>query len=198
MAFDNVRLPEQVERGAHSIPRFQTTVTTLGRGAEQRNADWPQQRLKFDVSYGIQHEDDYAEVRDFFYARMGRARGFLFKDWTDYKARNQLIGIGDGVTTKFQLVKNYTSVVSYVRTILAPVSGTVTGYVNGVPATTSVNTSTGELTFSVAPANTALVTASFDFDVPVRFDTDEFPLEAIIFNAASIGNLEIVELPTRA
>lgn len=198
MAFDNVRLPEQIERGSQSIPRFQTTITTLGRGAEQRNADWAQQRMKYDVSYGIQSEEDYHEVRDFFMARLGRARGFLFKDWSDYKVANQQIATGDGVRTSFQLVRRYTSGVTYERKILAPVTGTVQMFVNGVPTTASVNYSTGVVTFSPAPADAAVIAASFEFDVPVRFNTDEFPIELFIFNAAAIGSIEIVELPTRA
>ncbi len=197
MAFDNVRLPEQIERDSQSFPRFQTTVTTLGRGAEQRNVDWMQQRCRFDISYGIQDEEDYHEVRDFFYARMGKARGFLFKDWSDYKATGQLLGVGDGTTTKFQLVKRYTSAVTYIRKIIAPVGGTVKAYVNGVLTTASVNATTGEITFFAAPASSTTITADFEFDVPVRFDADELPIKIHIFSAASIGGIEIVELPTR-
>lgn len=197
MAFDNVRLPEQVERDSKSIPKFQTSVVTLGRGAEQRNVDWAAQRCRFDISYGIQDEDDYHEVRDFFYARLGKARGFLFKDWSDYKAQGQLLGIGDGVKTKFQLIKRYTSSVTYVRTILAPVDGTVRAYVNGVLTSASVNLLTGEITFLGAPASSTTITADFEFDVPVRFDVDELPIQIHIFSAASIGNIELIELPTR-
>jgi len=197
MSFDNVRLPPDIERGSRSIPRFSTSVVTLGRGAEQRNADWPQQRLKFDVSYGIQDEDDYHIVRDFFYARLGKARGFLFKDWSDYYVKNQLIGIGDGSTTKFQLIKHYVSVVTYVRKIIAPVASTLKVYVNGVQTAVSLNATTGEITFGTAPDPSTTITADFEFDVPVRFDTDEFPIEIHIFDAASIDSLEIVELPTR-
>jgi len=197
MAFDNVRLPTDIERGSQSIPRFQTTITTLGKGAEQRNADWAQQRMKFDISYGIQGEEDYHAVRDFFMARLGRARGFLFKDWSDYFVENQQIATGDGVTVAFQLVKRYVSSVTYERTILAPINGTVQMYLNGTPTAASVNYSTGVVTFTPAPANTVVIAADFEFDVPVRFNTDEFPIEMHIFNAASIGSIEIVELPTR-
>jgi uncharacterized protein (TIGR02217 family) len=36
----------------------------------------------------------------------------------------------------------------------------------------SIDTTTGIVTFSVPPALEAEVTADFEFDVPVRFDTD--------------------------
>jgi len=197
MAFDDVRLPEEVERESMSIPRFQTTVVTLGKGAEQRNVDWAQQRLKFDISYGIQSKADFDDVVQFFYARLGRARGFRFKDWSDFEAANTQIGVGDGVTTAFQLSKRYTSVVTYVRKILCPVTGTVQAFVNGVPTGASVNYATGIITISPAPIAAAVVAATFEFDVPVRFNSDELQLSVATWDAASIGSIELVELPTR-
>ena len=68
-----------------------------------------------------------------------------------------------------------------VRTITKPVAGTVKVYLNGTlqPSGWSIDTSTGLVTFVSAPAAGAVITADFEFDVPVRFDTDrlEFRLE---------------------
>lgn len=197
MAFDNVRLPDNIERESISAPRFQTSVVTLGKGAEQRNVDWAQQRLSFDISYGIQYEDDVKEVIDFFYARLGRARGFRFKDWSDYKAVDERLGTGDGVKTQFQLVRNYTSSVTYVRKILCPVAGTVSVKVDGVAALYSIDLATGIITLNTPAADGKAVTASFEFDVPVRFDSDKLELNIAIFNASAIESITLVELPTR-
>jgi uncharacterized protein (TIGR02217 family) len=198
MAFDDVRLPEEVESGSVAYPRFQTTIVTLGRGAEQRNVDWAQQRMKFDISYGISSEEEFMAVVNFFYARMGRARGFRFKDWTDYKVSNQYIGVGDGTRTKWQLFRRYSSGgVNYDRKIICPVSGSSTVYVDGSPVSHTLNTTTGEVTLAVAPAAAKNIYASFEFDVPVRFDSDELPVNISVFNAAAIGSIELVELPTR-
>lgn len=197
MAFDDVRLPEEIERESRSMPRFQTSVVTLGRGAEQRNVDWLQQRLKFDISYGIQYKEDVDAVIAFFYARLGRARGFRFKDWSDYQANNQQIGTGDGSKTKFQLVKRYTSLVTYVRKILCPVAGTIAVTVNGSPVTFTPDLATGEVTLASPPAAAAVVRATFEFDVPVRFDSDELSLSIALFNASAVESIDLVELPTR-
>lgn len=197
MAFDNVRLPEDIERESISAPRFQTSVVTLGRGAEQRNVDWAQQRLSFDISYGIQYEDDVKKVIDFFYARLGRARGFRFKDWSDYKGVDEKLGVGDGVKTAFQLVRNYTSSVTYVRKILCPVADTVSVKVDGVAALFSIDLATGIITLNTPAADGKNVTASFEFDVPVRFDSDKLELNIAIFNASAIESITLVELPTR-
>jgi hypothetical protein len=73
------------------------------------------------------------ELIAFFRARKGKAYGFRFKDWTDYKATSQLIGTGDGAIKTFQLVKRYPSgSVVEVRTITKPIAGTVRVYKDGV------------------------------------------------------------------
>ena len=72
-------------------------------------------------------------------SRRGLARlyGFRWKDWSDYKsclpsqalaATDQVLGVGDGSRTAFQLVKAYASgAQTYVRPIVKPVAGTVAG-----------------------------------------------------------------------
>ncbi len=195
MAFDNVRLPENVEQGAEGGPAFQTSVLSLGTGSEQRNVDWSAQRLQWDISYGLDHKNDYSLVVDFFYARQGRARAFRFKDWTDYEASDTPIGTGDGVDTTFQLRKAYTSgSVTYYRKITRPVSGTTVIRVNGVVTSASVNVNTGIVTISPAPADGAAITATFEFDVPVRFDVDKLPLIARTATVASISSIPVIEI----
>ena len=80
MAFDEVRLREDVELGAEGGPRFKTTVLTLASGHEKRNIDWSEARGDWDVSYGISSRTDLASVIDFFWARQGRARGARSRD----------------------------------------------------------------------------------------------------------------------
>jgi uncharacterized protein (TIGR02217 family) len=194
--FDDVRLPEEVERGATGGPRFQTSITVLATGAEQRNVDWSTQRARWELSYGVQTKTDFNDVIKFFYARQGRARGFRFKDWSDFEALTQNLGTGTGVLTTFQLVKKYTSVVTYTRNITRPVNGTVSIFLDGVLQVSgvSVNHATGLVTFTAAPGMGVVVTATFEFDVPVRFDTDELQLRLETFDAAAIESLPVVEL----
>jgi uncharacterized protein (TIGR02217 family) len=83
----------------------------------------------------------------------------------------QLLGTGDDTQTQFQLVKHYPSgSVVEVRTITKPVAGTVRVYLDDVEQASvwSVDTTTGLVTFSAAPALGVEVTADFEFDVPVR------------------------------
>ena len=53
---------------------------------------------------------------------------------------------------------------------------------------------TGEVMFTSPPADGALVTAGFEFDVPVRFDTDRIESSVGGFSAGEIPSVPVVEV----
>ena len=141
--------------------------------------------------------EQVVELIAFFRARLGRAYGFRFKDWTDHQALAQPLGTGDGTTSAFQLVKRYASGGEVTtRTIAKPVAGTVKIYRDGVQATSgwSVNSSTGLVTISTAPAIGVIVTADFEFDVPAWFDTDQMELTIATYELGSWGQIPVIEI----
>jgi uncharacterized protein (TIGR02217 family) len=184
MAFHEVRFPDDISRGARGGPERRTQVVELATGDEERNASWADSRRRYDAAYGVRRADDLAAVVAFFEARNGRLHGFSWKDWGDYRSGlpstpvtpiDQALGTGDGETEAFQLVKRYESgAQSWTRRIVKPVAGTVRAALAGVEQVSgwSANATTGIVTFDTAPASGDLVTAGFEFDVPVRFDTD--------------------------
>ncbi len=206
MAFHEVRFPDNISRGARGGPERRTQIVELASGAEERNASWANSRRRYDVVYGIRRADDLAAVVAFFEARNGRLHGFRFKDWADYKSclpsgtpspTDQAIGTGDGTTTAFQLVKAYASgSQTWVRTITKPVAGTVTIALNGTPQASgwSVDTTTGVVTFTTAPAAGVAITAGFQFDVPVRFDTDALDVTLDLERLGSITSIPLLEI----
>lgn len=200
MSFHDVRLPVDVEVGAVGGPMFKTTIIPMSSGTEQRNIDWSRQKMKWDVSYGISSLTDLDEVRDFFYARRGSGYGFRFKDWSDYQITLGQIGVGTGAQTAFQIVKIYelSGPLPFSRKITRPVASTVQVFKDGVLQTLTthytLNASTGVVTFVVAPAAAAVIRVTCEFDVPVRFDTDEYPLTVEAFNAGSLASLPVLEL----
>jgi uncharacterized protein (TIGR02217 family) len=134
-----------------------------------------------------------------FRARRGKAYGFRFKDWTDYKATGELLSTGDDTATQFQLVKHYPSgSVIEVRTITKPVADTVKVYLDSIEQASgwSVDTTTGLVTFGTAPALGVEVTAGFEFDVPVRFDTDHMAVTIETYRLHAWQEIPIVELRT--
>ena len=184
-AFHEVRFPPDISYGASGGPGYLTTVVATASGHEHRNANWAAARGKWDVASGLRDRTHLAELIAFFRARRGRAHGFRFKDWTDYQGVAQVLGTGDGSMKTFPLIKNYASGgVIEARTIAKPVAGTITLYRDGVVVASgvSVNTATGLVTFSAAPAAGVIVTADYEFDVPVRFDTDQMTVTIETYN----------------
>lgn len=206
MAFHEVRFPDNISRGARGGPERRTQIVELASGAEERNASWANSRRRYDVAYGIRRADDLAAVVAFFEARNGRLHGFRFKDWADFKScppsqtpgpADQPVGTGNGSTNTFQLTKRYTSgAQSWTRGITKPVAGSVTIALNGATQASgwSVSTTTGVVTFTTAPAAGVAITAGFEFDVPVRFDTDALDVTLDLERLGSITSIPLIEL----
>jgi uncharacterized protein (TIGR02217 family) len=197
--FHEVRFPDNIAYGATGGPEFATTVVANVAGHENRKVNWSQARGRRDVASGLKKQAQIDELIAFFRALRGRAYGFRFKDWTDYRATGQLLGTGDDALTQFQLVKEYPSgSVIEVRTITKPVAGTVRVYLDGIEQLPgwSVDLTTGLVTFGTPPAVGVEVTADFDFDVPVRFDTDHMAVTIESYRLHAWQQIPIVELRT--
>lgn len=196
MSFDDVRLSTDIEVGARGGLGFKTNIKELGSGHEKRNADWSQVRGEWDVGYGAQDIATLQAIRDFHLARQGKHRGFRFRDHFDYQGAMENLGVGDASETNFQLRRQYMSgPTTYNRTITRPVLGTVQMFLDGVEESSfTVNLSTGVVTFSSAPGNNVVVTATFDFDVPVRFDVDRIDMTMETLQTARSPVIPIVQL----
>ncbi len=208
MAFHETRFPTSLSFGALGGPERRTEIVTLANGWEERNSPWAQSRRRYDAGLGLRSLDDLHDLLAFFEARRGQLHGFRWKDWADHKSCapsaqpgpfDQQIGTGDGATRTFQLRKGYVSggVTSW-RVIAKPVTGTVRVAVDGTAMPEgphwSLDASTGWVTFVSAPGAGATVTAGFEFDVPVRFDTDSIRVQVSTFQAGEIPSVPVIEV----
>lgn len=204
--FHDIRFPLDIAFGSQGGPRFSTTVTELASGAEQRNINWSETRARYDISTGIRADADVDEVLHFFRARQGRAFGFRFKDWADFSSSptqsqptpfDQLLASADGLKVEFNLTKSYGEAPDvYVRRIAKPVPGSVRLGVDGVEVTSgfTVDGGTGVVTFDSPPTAGAAITAGFEFDVPVRFESDALNLSVENFKAGAVGSISLLEI----
>ncbi|WP_037309885.1 DUF2460 domain-containing protein [Ruegeria halocynthiae] len=208
MNFHEVRFPASLSFGSVGGPERRTDIVTLANGFEERNTPWAHSRRRYDAGLGMRSLDDIEMLISFFEARQGQMFGFLWKDWSDFKSgtanakvdkSDQLIALGDGVQTRFQLVKTYSSGgFSYVRPIIKPVLGTVKLGLDqdemreGVDF--DVDLARGLVTFADPPPEQVEITAGFEFDVPVRFDTDRIQTSVASFQAGDVPNVPVVEV----
>jgi uncharacterized protein (TIGR02217 family) len=210
MSFHEIRFPTAISRGATGGPERRTDVVALGSGHEERNSRWADSRRSYNAGYGVKTLDDLHAVIAFFEERRGRLYGFRWKDHADFRsfppsttptALDQQLGIGDGATSTFQLVKKYgVSHAPWFRRITKPVTGAVLVAIDGAPIEVGtdviVDATTGLLTFApeLIPGEGSVITAGFEFDVPVRFDADKLEVNLQGFGHGAIPSIPIVEV----
>jgi uncharacterized protein (TIGR02217 family) len=200
-AFDDVRFPIALGREASVEPAFSTAVVTTASGAEQRNSEWMDARLRFDAGPGIRGEAELHQLIAFFRARRGAAIAFRFEDPFDHSSSgmtgepgpdDQLLGEGDGLRTEFPLVKRYQA---QERRITRPAAASVRVSVGGVELAAGWTLAPlGLVRFDTAPAEGAEVRAGFRFDVPVRFAEDRLSLSRATFEAGEIRSVPLIEV----
>lgn len=204
MAFFETSLPDHVEKGAVGGPGFKTSILTLSSGFEKRNIDWSRSRGQWDISYGITNLQNLRDVIAHFYSVQGKAHGFRFKDWSDYQVPDSpetqsFLGTGDAAETEFQAIKRYTNLggQTFDRIINKIVDGSVSAWLNGTPVDPmdfTVDNNTGIITFDSPPGGGVAITFACEFDVPVRFDTDELEINTQTFQAGLVPRIPIVEI----
>lgn len=191
MSFVEVQFPTDISYGATGGPVFLTDVVATVSGHEQRNSKWSQSRAKYNVASGIKTESQWQALIAFFRARRGKAVGFRFKDWSDFKGENQPLKSLGG--NDYQLVKQYVSGSAvYERDITKPVTGSIQLYEDSILQASgwSIDNATGIITTSLS----GTLTADFKFDVPVRFDTDEMAISMDSFDAGNWSSIPLIEV----
>ncbi len=208
MSFHEVRFPANLSLGAIGGPERRTEVVTLANGFEERNTPWAHSRRRYDAGMALRSLDDVEDLVTFFEARQGQLFGFRWKDWGDYKSSrpsqnvssaDQIIMTGDGVTLTAQLSKTYASgPQSYQRIIKKPVAGSVLVSVDGADLQDgldfTVDTASGVVTLTQPPGPGLTVRAGFEFDVPVRFDSDRIATAIANFQAGQAPSVPVVEV----
>jgi uncharacterized protein (TIGR02217 family) len=208
MAFHEIRFPSNLSFGSHGGPERRTDVVTLANGFEERNTPWAHSRRRYEAGAGLRTLDELDTLIAFFEARRGRMHGFRWKDWSDYKSclpsqtptvLDQVIGTGNGVQTVFQLAKTYRSgQETYTRKITKPVAGSVICAVARDPKVEglefTVDFTNGEVTFLVPPDIGVTLSAGFEFDVPVRFDTDSIMTSVTSFQTGEFPDIPVIEV----
>lgn len=203
-AFHDVRLPFAISLGAVGGPERLTEITRLSSGREHRNTPWQHSRRRWDIGVGVQHLDDVQALIAFFEARRGRLHSFRFRDPLDHKssppsrpvtAEDQLLGTGDGTRLRFGLCKHYESGgQTWCRPITRPIAETVEVALDGTLTAVGLDVMTGECTFAEPPASGAVITAGFEFDCVVRFDTDRLDIALDHVRAGQVPSIALVEV----
>jgi len=178
-------LPSFVGRPAWPVKRsaiWKARTNEAESGKESSFTYWSAPRWQWELTYdGLRQGTrrlgtfaEFAQLVGFFNARSGPVDSFLYQDMDDNAVTGQALGIGDGVTTSFQLVRAFGG---FIEPVLAP-NAVSKVYLAGVAQSGSsyaVNawgtTTPGTVVFNAAPGAGAAVSADFSFYFPCRFGT---------------------------
>lgn len=91
-------------------PTFSTRVSKRTSGREVRAANYAYPLYEFELTYEVLRADaayqELQQLMGFFLQRHGQFDSFLYQDPSDYLVSSQVIGVGDGTTTSFALIRD--------------------------------------------------------------------------------------------
>ena len=191
--FIETRLLDEVANGFGGGPTWYTQQVELKSGIVRRTAIRSRPRYRFSAPYQNISPTKTALIIAAFNACQGSAVGFRFKDWADYSVTAHAIGNTPGANmTPVQLYKSYTfGSTTVTRPIKKPVSATV--YSNGVSKAGTLDTTTGIFTPTTNWTAAQALTWTGEFDVPVRFSSDDLIFDFNTLNALS-ANIDLEEV----
>jgi uncharacterized protein (TIGR02217 family) len=191
MSFFECEFPRTISFLAVGGPTRSTTINQGLSGSEQRNKNWASSRRKWQVQLKTPRPGQanspltlqgYIDALIAFFENIGaQGDGFRFFDPADNTAKNQQLAT---VAGNVQLVKNYVSAGrTYQRVITKPIAPGVVDYQNHVLPNTVflANTSTPvtvDYTTGIVTGQSAGTAVDFQFDVPVRLNSDEMKIQA--------------------
>ena len=175
-------------------PAWSTRVNTSVSGLERRRALWSYPLWKFKVSYEFLRDalanSEWQRLNTFFNQHAGGYQSWFYFDPYDNAVTNQLVGVGDGATTTFQLVRTYTfGTITYTEPVRG-VSGTPVVTINGVPTVAFTIGAMGIITFSTPPAAAATILWTGNFFYLCRFTKDEVDAQQLMQGLFSVSGLE--------
>lgn len=196
MTFIEKRLLDEVSYGSQFGREFRTRIVQLKSGRERRNAEWTAPLGRYSLLYNAIRPEHHQQIIGAHAACFGALFAFRFKDWSDYRVEDEPLTTGTGSAQEVQLVKRYSfGPIEYVREIKKPVEDSVFVTVGGAPIPSSLDATTGLVTFT-APSG-ASVRWSGEFDVPVRFEDDRLDVTPIAPEAGGMvvtSNADLVEV----
>lgn len=141
------------------------------------------------LKYLCLNQHEIEQLVGFFAMMRGRHQPFLWLDPDDFEQTGVKIGIGDGVTTGFQLLRDLAGYA--VDPVLDIVPGTLTVYVDGAATPVDLEDD-GWIELTAPPDPGSEITADFQYYWRVAFDDDDMEWTTIIDRYYETGRFKLV------
>jgi uncharacterized protein (TIGR02217 family) len=183
-----------VDIKVRKTPIWNTKIKTAVSGKELRASFYSTPLYKFGLSFNVLRAGAEAELQTlvgFFNDRRGRFDSFLFDDASDNAVTAQSFGVGDGLKTKFQLVRTFGGNVESVMNL----NGTPSISQDGVPLTPATDYTIdayGMVTLAAPPLSSAVLTWTGTYYYRCRFDRDTVDFERFLWDLWEAKRIELL------
>ena len=182
--------------GFRRVPTHHTTIKTAVSGREYRSRDQASPRYTYKASYEFLRDkrrgyDELSVLLGFFNARGGAFDSWLFDDGDDNSVTAQAFGVGDAVSTTFQLVRTLGGSVEPVYAVNAAPQIYVNGTLKTVGTDYTVGANAG-ITFTAAPAAAAVLTWSGTFYWRCRFVLDQLEFNKFMWRLWELKTCDFI------
>jgi len=203
--------PLELSYGSTATSMFSTRIIGAETGWESRNINWESSRNKFDTAMLVQTQQNLDDLNEFFHAMHGSGYPFKFLDWGDYKSRgvsqpisfdDQIIAVSEG-QTEIPITKTYTDksgTYNSVRNITQPYPSSVrVGRGPDISNLTEIfvgadfNIVDGKIILNVALLAGEVISAGFQFYLPMRFESDEFSTNLSAYHVGD-AHVPVIEI----
>lgn len=165
-------------------PTWSTKIATASSGRERRRKTWSYPRWQFKVSYEVLRDlpatPDLERLAAFFLLHAGQYQEFFFFDPGDNTVAGQRFGVGDGITTSFQLSRSMAFGSAIFSEPVGSVLGIPTVFADTAPVASFTVGPRGSITFASAPAAGKVLTWTGRFMFVCRFDDDALELNQMM------------------
>ncbi len=166
---------------------WNTKIQKSASGKRKTLSRWSLPLWELDCSYTCLDTSEVEYVAGFFAKVRGRAGAFLWPDPEDYKQENVLLGVGNGSTTGFQLLRNLGG--QFVEPVLDIVPGTLKVF-SGELETEATLEENGWIEIE-APEPGAEIRASFEYYWRVAFAKDSASWENFWFDFYKMKSIKL-------
>lgn len=182
----------------HRRPINSTRVSAAASGRDVRTPLYAQPLYEFDLTYSALNSDSVhfqalvaeslQQIMGFFLQCQGQYGSFLFSDPDFNEAIGASLGVGDGATMQYPLLRQlgpYSEPVQ-VANVVSQI------YLNGVAQESGWTVQNGnQIVFSTPPAKDAVVTADFTYYFVCRFMDDIHDYEEFMYKLHSLQSCKI-------
>ena len=179
------------------VPTWATRTQRAISGRELTVPDYVNPIWNFRLTFSILRDfawnsitTELRQLMNFYNQVSGGYDTFLFDDISDDSVTDQAVGTGDGTTRAFQLVRTlYTS--GFAEAIIA-VNAITNVKLNGTPTGAyTLDSTTGIITFTVAPGAGVAITWTGTFYFRCRFMTDSQEFEEFLYQRWTTKDLRL-------